>query len=60
MGEQIKSAMKDKFWWCIMMALFADVPDHLEYRFSYRVDGMSMSVYKEEQMMIAERKAAAK
>ena len=29
----------------IMMALFADVLDHLEARFGYRVDGVSMSVY---------------
>lgn len=29
----------------IMMALFADVLDHLEARFGYRVDGISMSVY---------------
>ena len=28
-----------------MMALFADVLDHLEARFGYRVDGVSMSVY---------------
>ena len=27
------------------MALFADVLDHLEARFGYRVDGVSMSVY---------------
>lgn len=29
----------------IMMALFADVLDHLEARFGFRVDGVSMSVY---------------
>lgn len=29
----------------IMMALFADVLDHLEARFGFRVDGISMSVY---------------
>lgn len=29
----------------IMMALFADVLDHLEARFGYRVDGISMSIY---------------
>ena len=29
----------------IMMALFADVLDHLEARFGYRVDGISMSCY---------------
>lgn len=29
----------------VMMALFADVLDHLEARFGYRVDGISMSVY---------------
>lgn len=29
----------------IMMALFADVLDHLEARLGYRVDGISMSVY---------------
>ena len=29
----------------ILMALFADVLDHLEARFGYRVDGVSMSVY---------------
>lgn len=29
----------------IMMALFADVLDHLEAKFGYRVDGISMSVY---------------
>lgn len=29
----------------VMMALFADVLDHLEARFGYRVDGVSMSVY---------------
>ena len=29
----------------IMMALFADVLDHLEARFGTRVDGVSMSVY---------------
>ena len=29
----------------IMMAIFADVLDHLEARFGYRVDGVSMSVY---------------
>lgn len=28
-----------------MMALFADVLDHLEARFGFRVDGVSMSVY---------------
>lgn len=29
----------------IMMALFADVLDHLEARFGFRIDGISMSVY---------------
>lgn len=29
----------------VMMALFADVLDHLEARFGHRVDGVSMSVY---------------
>lgn len=29
----------------VMMALFADVLDHLEARFGFRVDGISMSVY---------------
>ena len=29
----------------IMMALFADVLDHLEARFGFRVDGISMSIY---------------
>ena len=29
----------------IMMALFADVLDHLEAKYGYRVDGISMSVY---------------
>ena len=29
----------------IMMALFADVLDHLEAKLGYRVDGISMSVY---------------
>lgn len=29
----------------IMMALFADVLDHLEARFGFRADGVSMSVY---------------
>ena len=29
----------------VMMALFADVLDHLEARFGYRLDGISMSVY---------------
>lgn len=29
----------------IMMALFADVLDHIEARFGYRVDGISMSIY---------------
>ncbi len=29
----------------IMMALFADVLDHLEAKLGYRVDGVSMSVY---------------
>ena len=28
-----------------MMALFADVLDHLEARFGFRCDGVSMSVY---------------
>ena len=28
-----------------MMALFADVLDHLEAKLGYRVDGISMSVY---------------
>lgn len=29
----------------LMMALFADVLDHLEARFGFRIDGVSMSVY---------------